>query len=108
MLQCRSGEATNCRSARSGGAASRARLGQGRPFRIIERGWLIELGRRLAELLQKRNAWPRGRICNQGGQAIGANFNAGAVTANEYRLPDRHRSQSDRRMAVENKNPRLR
>ena len=58
--------------------------------------------------LQKRIDGAGCRIRDQSGQSVGANLDAATAAANEHRLPDRHHGQSDRRMAVENKNPGLR
>ena len=65
-------------------------------------------GRRLTEPLQQRSDWGGCRIGDQGGQSVGADFDAGATAGNEDRLPDGYRGQSDRRMAVQDENPCLR
>ena len=55
MLRCRSGEATNCRSPRSCGAASCVRLGQAGEFRQVGGNGLNRSGRLPGKPVQKRN-----------------------------------------------------
>src|SRR6266567_2808827 len=107
MLRFRSGEATNCRSPRSCGAASRPRLGEACQLWKSGHGLRNKIGRWLTEPLQEGIDGSVSRIRDQGAQPVDTNFDAGAAATNEDRLPDRHRGQSNRRMAVENENPGL-
>ena len=63
--------------------------------------------RLLAQRLQQGSDGSGCRIRDQSAKPVAADFDAGTTAAREDRLPGRHGGQSDRRMAIESKNPGL-